>query len=523
VASNGSTLLIGKMAGAGSGDARFMYASDGRNGTGYQGNMSGKIVYTNDGGSDVDFISTAANDNGTTPYVLTPVGTAGNVYTPMTSTTYTGGWMRLAGSDTSVTINGGDATGLKIANPDAGRSITINAGQTWTPNGGIIMTGSNDFTITGGNMGTDNNAASRAYIIQQYSSGTLTIASTLAEVGTNNCFIKSGPGRLVLSGTNTFSGPTYINEGVLTAGSAQNGTTSGPLGANGAINFTGGTLQYSSDTGIAATDYSPRFGVGGGMQYRVDTNGRSVTFGTALVSGGGSLTKSGSGTLTLSAAGNAYSGPTTINGGTLALGTNALLAFTPSITIASGATFDVTGKFASGLTLSQFTPQELMGDGTALGNFTLGNGSVLTPGVNGVGTLSFDGNLTLSTASQFNFQLGSDATPGASYDQVKLLSSFGGTFDVGAGLIGFGNFNFTALAGFGAGTYTLFDGGFGTAAAGTLGSSLTGQINGLDATLSQSGANIVLTVTAAVPEPGTLVLLAAAGLAVAVARRRRSR
>jgi hypothetical protein len=89
-------------------------------------------------------------------------------------------------------------------------------------------------------------------------------------------------------------------------------------------------------------------------------------------------------------------------------------------------------------------------------------------------------------------------------------------------VINFSNFNFTPLTGFGAGTYTLFDGGFPpTTLAGTLGSSLTGQINGLDATLSQSGSSVLLTVTSAVPEPGTLVLLAAAGVVAAVARRRR--
>jgi autotransporter-associated beta strand protein len=523
VGSNGSTLLIGKTAGAGSGDARFMYATDGRNGGPHNNLNTGRLVYTNNGGADVDFIANGVNDNATTPYVLTPVGTNGTVYTPMTSTTFTGGWMRLAGSDASVTTNSGTATGLKIANPDAGRSITINAGQTWVAAAGIIMTGSNDFTIAGGNLGTTNanDAYQRAYVIQQYSTGTLTIASTLAEVGTNNCFIKSGPGRLVLSGTNTFGGPTYINEGVLTAGSAQNGTTSGPLGANGVINFTGGTLQYSSDANIAVADYSPRFATGGGMQYMVDTNGRSVTFGTALASAGGSLTKSGSGTLTLNAVGNAYTGTTSINGGTLALGASALLAYTPVIDVASGATFDVTGKLSAGLTLSQFAPQELKGDGLAFGNFTLGTSSALTPGASGVGTLSFDGNLTLSGSSVFNFELGSDATAGTTYDQVKLLSTFGGTFDLGAGVINFSNFNFTPLTGFGAGTYTLFDGGFATTGAGTLGSSLTGQINGLDATLSQSGTSVLLTVTSAVPEPGTLVLLAAAGVAAAVARHRR--
>lgn len=522
VASNGSTLLIGRMAGAGSGGARFLYATDGRNGTGYAGTCSAKLVYTNDGGSDVDFIAIGVNDNATTPYVLTPVGTGGTAYTAMTDSAYTGGWMRLSGSDPSVTINGGNAAGLKIASPDANRSITINTGQTWTPDGGIIMTGSNDFAIQGGSMGTSNNAASRAYVIQQYGTGTLTISTNLTEVGTNNCLIKSGPGRLVLSGANLYTGPTYINEGILTAGSTQNGTASGPLGANGTINFTGGTLQYSSDLGVAITDYSPRFATGTGMQYKIDTNGRNVAFGTALASAGGSLVKSGTGTLTINA-GALYSGNTTVTAGTLVIGASPSrpLPSSPAIMLAAEATLDVTGRVTNGLTLE--TNQELKGDGLAYGNITLGTGSILTPGMAGVGALKFEGNLTVSPTSRFKFELGSPDTPGITYDQIQLLfNTWSWNFDIGAGVINFSNFDFTALPGFGEGTYTLFDAGYGIIPVGSLGSSLSGTINGYGATLAMEPGSAAVTLTV-VPEPGAVGLLAAAVLATAAAILRQRR
>jgi hypothetical protein len=93
--------------------------------------------------------------------------------------------------------------------------------------------------------------------------------------------------------------------------------------------------------------------------------------------------------------------------------------------------------------------------------------------------------------------------------------------DIGSELINFSNFNFTALPGFGEGTYTLFDAG----TSGTLGSTLTGQIGAYPGTISTDPftSAVVLTVFAAVPEPGTVALLSVAGLAAAAtALRRRS-
>ena len=129
---------------------------------------------------------------------------------------------------------------------------------------------------------------------------------------------------MILNGSNTYTGTTTLSGGTVNLGSGETAGVSGPLGnspaANpGSIVLSGGFLQYS---GANNNDYSGRFGTGSNQSYNVDVNGQTVTWATALTSSGGSLrvlsTVPG-GMLILSAS-NTYTGPTTVNGGTLPVG-----------------------------------------------------------------------------------------------------------------------------------------------------------------------------------------------------------
>jgi hypothetical protein len=144
-------------------------------------------------------------------------------------------------------------------------------------------------------------------------SSSVTFATNL--VGASSLSLLGGA--LTLTGSSTFSSGVTLAGGTLNVGSVETNSGgisfAGPLGLTGAIAFTGGTLQYSS---VNQFDYAFRFATTAGQSFKIDTNGQDVTFSSALTSSGGSLTKVGTGKLTLGVA-NSYSNGSTLTNGTL--------------------------------------------------------------------------------------------------------------------------------------------------------------------------------------------------------------
>ncbi|MEI9960790.1 MAG: autotransporter-associated beta strand repeat-containing protein [Limisphaerales bacterium] len=132
------------------------------------------------------------------------------------------------------------------------------------------------------------------------------------------------------------------------------------------------------------------------------------------------LTKQDSGTWTFTT-GTAYSGKTTIQGGTLKLDVNGSIPNTPTIQILSNAVFDVSAV-SGGFTLGG--GQTLGGNGSVLGDVTA-TGTV-TPGAP-VGTLSFSSSLALfgTTIMELN------RTNAQNADLISAAAiTFGGTLTI---------------------------------------------------------------------------------------------
>jgi autotransporter-associated beta strand protein len=249
--------------------------------------------------------------------------------------------------------------------------------------------------------------------------------------------MKQATGTLTLTGSNSYSGGTTISDGVLALGSAS------ALGTSGTISFGGGTLQYSVSN---TTDYSSRFSTSPNQAYEIDTNSQNVTLASPLASSGGTLTKFGSGTLTLTG-NNTYTGGTNLFAGVIAVsGTSAL--GTGPLSLNGGALIAAAGggSFANAVLLNANT--------TIAGSDALTIGGDVT--LNGFNTVTF----TNTAQTTIGGQIGESSPSilikqGNGELQLTGASSYtGGTF-VQSGTVRINNSSGSA---FGAGAVTVASG-----------------------------------------------------------------
>ena len=203
----------------------------------------------------------------------------------------------LTGSDNTTMSSAGGSpyiyNSLKISNSSTG-TLGLGGYVLQLTSGGLLFTGTANYTIgdsNGGQIeaGAGSNATNTDLIVQQYGTGTLTIAATIANgpgsvsTGTST-LTKAGPGTLVLTGTNSYTGQTYVDGGVLSI-TANNQLGAAATGAT--VNINGGTLQANTASG--------GFGLWNGA---TGTNNRNVVIGsngaTIDVIGGNTFTIAGS-------------------------------------------------------------------------------------------------------------------------------------------------------------------------------------------------------------------------------------
>jgi autotransporter-associated beta strand protein len=287
------------------------------------------------------------------------------------------------GNTSAVSFNGGtlqyssvnqaDISGKIVSSGSAillntnGQNITFASGIASSNTGGLTVSGggtltltaSNSYsgptTVTSGTLQLGDGVTNNGYVGGNIAvTGALIVANPNSETLPGNIsgaasLTKSGVGVLTLGGSNSYSGGTTINAGVLSL------SNTSAIGNSGNITFGGGALQYGS---FNTTDYSSRI-VNSGSAIVIDTNGQNVTFASAIASSNtGGFTKNGAGTLLMTANDN-YTGTTTINGGTIQMGGAAYSSpfNTGLVVINSGGTLDLAGI------PTYFFPQGIAGTG----------------------------------------------------------------------------------------------------------------------------------------------------------------
>jgi hypothetical protein len=128
-------------------------------------------------------------------------------------------------------------------------------------------------------------------------------------------------------------------------------------------------------------------------------------------------------TLTLTGAGNNYSGSTTVrSGATLALSTNGNITASTPIDVQAGGIFDATATTSGGYTLG--AAQMLKGYGTFNGNLNA-NGTV-SPGAS-IGTLNVTGNVTNSASTVMLMEVDNTGARTSDLLSATGVISYGGT------------------------------------------------------------------------------------------------
>ena len=328
-------------------------------------------------------------------------------------------WLGLSLTDTANNQSIGQTTGATLTLGSSGITFSSSATRPLTLSCQLALGSAQTWNVAGGSLTVSRTVANGGYLLTIGGNNNTTISAVIS--GTGGLEInRSGSNPVTLSGLNTFQGFSILTAGKVYLNSAETANTSGPLGkwgagAWGSIILNGGYLQHST---VNQRDYSGRFDHAANQRYNIDSNGQNVTWATALVSSGGTLTKVGVGTLTLSGV-NTYDGNTTVSEGTLALSGSGSIANSPTISVGSGAAFDVSPRST---TLTLGNSQTLSGPSTA-GTATLNAGA--STGLSmGASTTLWLPYLAPGTAS---FNVTGGALTLASGNPVHVVSKNGGT------------------------------------------------------------------------------------------------
>ena len=245
------------------------------------------------------------------------------------------------GASGIVVNSGAGAPTIGSATVNQNVSVTMSAAQSWTNNALSLLS-------------IVNNVTNGGFLLTSGGTGNTAISGIIGGTGG---LTKTGGGTLTLSGVNTFTGTTTVSAGIVRAT-----TSTASLGA-GALTLSGGTLQLANDAGLnygrnttvtanttIVSDRNVAAGAGVthtlgtlaiGAQTLSITRGAlatsgtgAVTFGSTTLSGASTFDPQTNTTLTLGAIHGGVNGFTKTGGGTLVL--SAASTHTGDTTVASG-------------------------------------------------------------------------------------------------------------------------------------------------------------------------------------------
>jgi autotransporter-associated beta strand protein len=409
----------------------FVPVAFGQNATTYYLDVNGTTPgFGNPDGDTIDWTATDWTTDPTgvaTPEALPNWYTGGNFYPSQLVFGHLG-TSGISNSTFTVTANGPLIAGVIFNAPCSVNLATFNvfdflAPETWSVPAGSTFSIAQEnanwafttVTMYGGgiiNFNCNDVGRNAQQFIQSMTNGTVNLTDAYVDNSVAQASYE------LLAGTLNFA----------TANSASAIGGVAPAGAQ-IFNLAGGTVNNTSGSALTLNLANVSFQIGGSFAFAgsssLDFGGNAVNLGTVTptitvsnntlefdgpLTNNAGLTVSGAGTLMLTGA-NTYSGNTTINGGALALSGSGSIANSPQITIAAGATFDVSRLITAA---------------------TLGSGKTLQVG----GSTS---SATLATAAGKGLTLGSTASlqftsfkPMGSGGAVPLTLSGGGTLTLGA-------------------------------------------------------------------------------------------
>ncbi len=312
--------------------------------------------------------------------------------------------------------------------------VSVTSGAALQIQGGITVAKTAALTLRGG--GIANSGALRNILGNNIWSGPITLASAtvigsdagaltvsgvINQTGGGRSLTKVGVGTLVLSGTNTYTGLTAVNAGVLSFSGAITSGASGNLGnASSAIVLgtatTKGTLSYIGTSAAAFARPITVSNAGGGQVVASNTGALTISTGavtlsstgiftlsavstggitvSSIISGAGGVTVNSAGTgLVILSGANTYTGDTTVSAGILNIQNgSALGASTGVVSVTSGAALQIQG----GITVTKTAALTLNGTG-------ISNGGALR---NISGANIWSGPITLGSATRINSDTG---------------------------------------------------------------------------------------------------------------------